>query len=91
MIRTKTLWRSYVNLPLGDEQGADERGCGLDRHRAGDGKPGVSRGAGHRALLSGTYTQFRPVSVEVGSGKLRLSVDLTHDGNFPLPTSRLTG
>ena len=26
-------------------------------------------------LGGGTYTQFRPVSVEVGSGKLRSSVD----------------
>ena len=28
------------------------------------------------------YTQFRPVSVEVGSGKLRSSVDSTLDHNF---------
>ena len=37
------------------------------------------------------YTQFRPVSVEVGGGKLRLSVDSTLERNFPLPTSTLTG
>ena len=29
------------------------------------------------------YTQFRPISVEVGSEKLRSSVDC----NFPLPTN----
>ena len=34
------------------------------------------------------YTQFRPISVEVGSGKLRSSAGLTLDRNFSLPTGR---
>ena len=56
------------------------------------GEEGVSENQTNlRQYACDLYTQFHPVSVEVGGGKLRLSVDSTLERNFPLPTSMLTG
>ena len=59
--------------------------CGHQDSLGGHFRPQI---CGSKGLAA--YTQFRPVSVEVGGGKLRPSVDSALEQNFPLPTSTLT-
>ena len=75
--------------------------CAGHRHQRMQGHQAGSRGTQGQLIRKGSklvlpwfklkYTPFRPVSVEVGSGKLRSSVESTLGRNFPPPTSTLTG